>query len=65
MVATPALLLESSKILAMIYHRVKPSVLIFYSLALAFAVVCFAKSQQAQVELDRDGFVYWHNAWHM
>jgi len=65
LVATPALLLETSKIVAMVYHKVKPCILLSYSLALAFAVYCFAKSQEAQDRLDRDGFVLWHNAWHM
>lgn len=65
LVATPALMLESSKVVAMIHHKVKPHVLISYSLALLSAVYCFLKSQEAQAHVDRDGFVLYHNLWHM
>lgn len=65
LVATPALLLESSKIIAMVYHEIRLGVLISYCLALVFAVYCFAQSQEAQQRLDRDAFVFFHNMWHM
>lgn len=65
LVATPALLLESSKIIAMVYHEIRLGVLISYSLALVFAVYCFAQSQESQQRLDRDAFVFFHNMWHM
>lgn len=65
LVATPALMLEGSKILAMIYHEIRRKVLICYSLALLFAVYCFLQSQEAQQRVDRNAFVFYHNLWHM
>jgi hypothetical protein len=36
-----------------------------YMLLLMLAVLAFLQSQQAQARQDRDGFVLWHNVWHM
>lgn len=64
-VATPAMLLEAFKILVMLYHKVNPKVVLSYGIAIVFAVYCFHKSQEAQKALHRDGFVLYHNLWHM
>mmetsp|Transcript_13137 Transcript_13137/g.19365 ORF Transcript_13137/g.19365 Transcript_13137/m.19365 type:complete len:227 (-) Transcript_13137:251-931(-) len=36
-----------------------------YVMAAILALCAFSKSQAAQEQLDRDGFVFWHTMWHM
>ena len=38
---------------------------LLYTLALVGALASFLASSQAQAELDRDGFVFWHSMWHL
>ncbi len=33
--------------------------------AVTFAIFCFMNSQDAQEAQDMDGFVFWHNCWHI
>ena len=47
-------------------HRfTRPGIYLLSLACTAFAVFCFLKSQEAQIALDTDGFIFWHNMWHI
>ena len=45
------------------YHHIM--VVVLYSYGTIMAVVCFLLSQQSQSQQDIDGFILWHNRWHL
>ena len=45
------------------YHNT--TVVVLYTFGTIMAVVSFLLSQQSQSQRDIDGFILWHNRWHM
>lgn len=58
------LILEVCKIVTMAPHC-RRNTFMLYASACAVAVASFFKSQEAQSNEDTDGFVFWHNIWHL
>ena len=56
-------LLEVTKLLVMRPHT-RPMIYAAYLACCSIAVFCFMNSQAAQVSMDTDGFIWWHNGWH-
>lgn len=63
--ASSSLCMELGKVFLMGYYKVRPTTLVFYGAAAVAAVFAFLQSQASQVEENRDGFVFWHNMWHL
>mmetsp|Transcript_14568 Transcript_14568/g.19921 ORF Transcript_14568/g.19921 Transcript_14568/m.19921 type:complete len:266 (-) Transcript_14568:1102-1899(-) len=63
-VAVPLFLCELIKIWLMIPHT-RRGVMTTYTSSTAIALLSFMMSQRSQKELNTDGFVFWHNMWHM
>ncbi|CAB9512549.1 expressed unknown protein [Seminavis robusta] len=38
---------------------------VLYFMALIFAIYCFLQSNKAQANRDHQGFILWHNTWHL
>uniref|UniRef100_A0A6S9JQJ6 Uncharacterized protein n=1 Tax=Ditylum brightwellii TaxID=49249 RepID=A0A6S9JQJ6_9STRA len=62
--AVPLTILELSKIYVMRPYT-RPNVWTSYVFSLTFSMSSFLMSQLSQKNLDRDGFVFWHNLWHL
>jgi hypothetical protein len=45
------------------YHHT--TVVVLYTFGTIMAIASFFLSQQSQSEQDLDGFILWHNRWHM
>ncbi len=56
--------MELVKILVMRPYT-RPLIYILYLTCCGVAIFCFFKSQEAQQSLNADGFVFWHNGWHL
>ena len=56
--------LELVKLLVMSRYT-RPMVYVLGLMCCGFAMCCFLQSQKAQQALDADGFVFWHNGWHL
>jgi len=63
--AVPLMMMEVWKVTLMIWHGMKPMVLVLYSMATTAAIVSLLNSSEAQLLGDRDGFVFWHGMWHI
>lgn len=63
-VAVPSLLLEVWKVMCL-WQFGRTSTAAVYSMLTMTAVYCFAQSQHAQSIQDAQGFVTWHNRWHL
>lgn len=57
--------LQVWKIVELWKHHDNIPFLIWYSLLLVLAVICFGQSQAAQRSQDPEQFVLWHNLWHL
>lgn len=55
--------LECTKLVVMCPHT-RPMIYASYLACFSIAVFCFMGSQAAQVSMDPDGFIWWHNGWH-
>lgn len=62
--ATPAAVLEVTRIGAYLANKVAPSIIAATLVTALTSIYCFCQSAKAQAELDRDGFVVWHYLWH-
>lgn len=62
--ATPAAVLEVTRIGAYLANNVAPSIIAATLVTALTSIYCFCQSAKAQAELDRDGFVVWHYLWH-
>jgi len=62
--AVSMMILNSWKIHALFFH-VRPGTFCTQLAAFSFAAFAFLNSQDAQESHDTDGFVFWHNAWHV
>ena len=45
------------------YHHT--TVIVLYTFGTIMAIACFLSSQQSQSQQDIDGFILWHNRWHL
>ena len=45
------------------YHST--TIVVLYTLGTIMAIACFLLSQQSQSEQDLNGFILWHNRWHL
>lgn len=61
-----ACILMSMELVKMLVMRpyTRPIIYILYLTCSGVAIFCFLKSQEAQNNLDADGFVFWHSGWH-
>lgn len=48
-----------------LYFYARPTTFFIQLAAFSFALFSFMNSQDAQESKDPDGFVFWHNCWHM
>jgi len=62
--ALPNFLVETAKILYA-FNYVRRGTFWISILCLPCAAFCFLKSSDAQVAQDTDGFIFWHNMWHL
>jgi len=49
----------------MSYKFVRTETFVIHAVGLLCALYAFMKSQEAQSNLDADGFIFWHNTWHI
>ena len=63
-VACVMMSLEIAKMIALRPYT-RPLMYLVYLCCVGGAAFCFLKSQGAQQTLDADGFVFWHNGWHL
>lgn len=62
--ACPLVCFELAKILTM-YPHICPMTFTCYAASFICAIFSFLKSQVAQSEEDCEGFIFWHNCWHL
>ncbi|KAL9187730.1 hypothetical protein ACHAXT_006108 [Thalassiosira profunda] len=63
-VACVMMSLEIAKMVALRPYT-RPLIYLVYLCCVGGAAFCFLKSQGAQQTLNADGFVFWHNGWHL
>lgn len=51
--------------LSSLWCHVRTNTFFFHLGAFIFAIFCFMNSQEAQQFHDPDGFIFWHNLWHI
>jgi hypothetical protein len=64
-VAVPLMTLELWKVACLWRFASNISATFLYTLSTLSALYCFLQSQQAQSMQDVDGFIIWHNRWHV
>lgn len=62
--AVPLMLMELWKI-GCFWRHAHPQTAVASTLCNAAAIYCFVRSQHAQSAADVEGFILWHNRWHM
>jgi hypothetical protein len=63
-VAVPSLMLELWKV-ACQWQFARTTTAALYTACTVAAVYCFGRSQHAQSLQDVEGFITWHNRWHL
>lgn len=63
--AIPLLLMEIWKLLVVWTHAPARRVPVVATVLLLGAIYSFLRSQHAQSEFNVEGFILWHNRWHM
>ena len=64
LLACPMMVFELAKVITMFPH-VRTGTFSLYVLSVSVAVYSFIKSSQAQDNHDANGFIFWHNCWHL
>mmetsp|Transcript_19041 Transcript_19041/g.31594 ORF Transcript_19041/g.31594 Transcript_19041/m.31594 type:complete len:204 (-) Transcript_19041:1266-1877(-) len=65
MLATPAAVVEVTRLIAYVSNGVSYRIIAATILAQIAAMYCFTRSAMAQADMDRDAFVMWHYLWHV
>lgn len=63
--ATPACIIELSRLIAYYYNGIAFFWVFSQLVMLLSSLYCFMQSAKAHAALERDDFVFWHHLWHL